>query len=248
MRPIILIPARLGSTRLPNKPLADINGKPMIVRVLERALAADLGPVVVAAAELAIAQVVTAAGGRAVLTDPDLPSGSDRIWAALNQVDPDARYDVVVNVQGDLPIIPPSDIHAALRPLAEPAVHIGTLAATIHRIEERRSPNVTKVAAALSPDRPVARALYFSRAPIPWAGPEDEWPLFHHVGLYAFRREALARFVELPPSPLEKREKLEQLRALEAGMRIDVALVDSVPLGVDTPGDLARARALLPED
>ena len=248
MRPIILIPARLGSTRLPNKPLADINGKPMIVHVLERALAADLGPVVVAAAEVAIAEVVSAAGARAVLTDPDLPSGSDRIWAALNQVDPDARYDVVVNVQGDLPIIPPADIHAALRPLAEPAVHIGTLAATIHRIEERRSPNVTKVAAALSPDRPVARALYFSRAPIPWAGPEDEWPLFHHIGLYAFRREALARFVELPPSPLERREKLEQLRALEAGMRIDVALVDSVPLGVDTPGDLARARALLPEN
>jgi len=247
MRPIVLIPARMGSTRLPNKPLADINGKPMIVRVLERALAADLGPVVVAAAEPAIAEAVTAVGARAVLTDPELPSGSDRIWAALNQVDPDARHDVVVNVQGDLPIIPPADIHAALKPLAEPAVHIGTLAAIIHRIEERRSPNVTKVAAALSPDRPVARALYFSRAPIPWAGPEDEWPLFHHIGLYAFRREALARFVELPPSPLERREKLEQLRALEAGMRIDVALVDSVPLGVDTPGDLARARALLPE-
>ncbi|HKY94523.1 MAG TPA: NTP transferase domain-containing protein, partial [Kiloniellales bacterium] len=198
MRPIVLIPARLGSTRLSNKPLADINGKPMIVRVLERALAAELGPVVVAAAERAIADAVIAVGGRAVLTDPDLPSGSDRIWAALNQVDPDARHDVVVNVQGDLPIIPPGDIHAALRPLAEPAVHIGTLAAAIRRIEERRSPNVTKVAAALSPERPVARALYFSRAPIPWAGPEDEWPLFHHIGLYAFRREALARFVELP--------------------------------------------------
>jgi 3-deoxy-manno-octulosonate cytidylyltransferase (CMP-KDO synthetase) len=246
MRPIVLIPARLGSTRLPNKPLADINGKPMIVRVLERALAADLGPVVVAVAEPSIAEAVAAAGGRAVLTDPDLPSGSDRIWAALNQVDPEARHDVVVNVQGDLPIIPPADIHAALRPLAHPEVHIGTLAATIHRIEERRSPNVTKVAAALSPERPIARALYFSRAPIPWAGPEDEWPLFHHIGLYAYRRTALARFVELPPSPLEKREKLEQLRALEDGMRIDVALVDSVPLGVDTPGDLARARALLP--
>ena len=248
MRPIVLIPARLGSTRLPNKPLADINGKPMIVRVLERALAADLGPVVVAVAEPAIAEAVAAAGGRAVLTDPDLPSGSDRIWAALNEVDPGGRHDVVVNVQGDLPIIPPADIHAALRPLAHPEVHIGTLAATIHRIEERRSPNVTKVAAALSPERPIARALYFSRAPIPWAGPEDEWPLFHHIGLYAYRRTALARFVELPPSPLEKREKLEQLRALEDGMRIDVALVDSVPLGVDTPGDLARARALLPEN
>jgi len=248
MRPIVLIPARMGSTRLPNKPLADINGKPMIVRVLERALAADLGPVVVAAAEPSIAEAVRAVGGQAILTDPDLPSGSDRIWAALNQVDPDSRYDVVINVQGDLPIIPPADIHAALAPLAEPAVHIGTLAAAIRRIEERRSPNVTKVAAALSPEQPVARALYFSRAPIPWAGPEDEWPLFHHIGLYAFRRQALARFVELPPSPLEKREKLEQLRALEAGMRIDVALVDSVPLGVDTPGDLARARALLPEN
>ncbi|HKY93734.1 MAG TPA: 3-deoxy-manno-octulosonate cytidylyltransferase, partial [Kiloniellales bacterium] len=159
----------------------------------------------------------------------------------------EGRHDVVVNVQGDLPIVPPADIHAALNPLADPAVDIGTLAATIQRIEERRSPNVTKVAAALSPERPVARALYFSRAPIPWSGAEDDLPLFHHIGLYAFRRQALARFVSLPPSPLEKREKLEQLRALEAGMRIDVALVDSVPLGVDTPGDLARARALLPE-
>jgi 3-deoxy-manno-octulosonate cytidylyltransferase (CMP-KDO synthetase) len=219
----------------------------MIVHVLERALAARLGPVVVAAAEPAIAEAVTAAGGRAVLTDPALPSGSDRIWAALQQIDAEGRHDVVVNVQGDLPIIPPDDIHAALRPLADPAVDIGTLAAMIQRIEERRSPNVTKVAAALSPERPVARALYFSRAPIPWAGAEDDLPLFHHIGLYAFRRQALARFVALPPSPLEKREKLEQLRALEAGMRIDVALVDSVPLGVDTPGDLARARALLPE-
>jgi 3-deoxy-manno-octulosonate cytidylyltransferase (CMP-KDO synthetase) len=247
MHPIVLIPARLGSTRLPNKPLADINGRPMIVHVLERALAARLGPVVVAAAEPAIAEAVTAAGGRAVLTDPALPSGSDRIWAALQQIDAEGRHDVVVNVQGDLPIIPPDDIHAALRPLADPAVDIGTRAAMIQRIEERRSPNVTKVAAALSPERPVARALYFSRAPIPWAGAEDDLPLFHHIGLYAFRRQALARFVALPPSPLEKREKLEQLRALEAGMRIDVALVDSVPLGVDTPGDLARARALLPE-
>jgi 3-deoxy-manno-octulosonate cytidylyltransferase (CMP-KDO synthetase) len=247
MHPIVLIPARLGSTRLPNKPLADINGRPMIVRVLERALAAELGPVVVAAAEPAIVEAVTAAGGRAVLTDPALPSGSDRIWAALQEIDPEGRYDVVVNLQGDLPIIPPGDIHAALKPLADPAVDIGTLAATIRRIEERRNPNVTKVAAALSPEQPVARALYFSRAPIPWAGAEDELPLFHHIGLYAFRRQALARFVTLPPSPLERREKLEQLRALEAGMRIDVALVDSVPLGVDTPGDLARARALLPD-
>ncbi len=245
MRPIVVIPSRLASTRLPGKPLADIHGKPMIVHVLERALAADLGPVLVACAEAEIAAAVTAAGGRAVLTRPDHPSGSDRIWEALGQADPAGRHDVVVNVQGDLPTIPPGDIRAALAPLAEPAVAIATLAATIHRDEERANPNVVKVAAALSPERRVARALYFSRAPVPWTGAEDALPLFHHIGLYAYRRSALERFVALPPAPLELREKLEQLRALEAGMRIDVALVDSVPLGVDTPADLARARDLL---
>ena len=245
MRPIVVIPSRLASTRLPGKPLADIHGKPMIVHVLERALAADLGPVLVACAEPQIAAAATAAGGRAVLTRPDHPSGSDRIWEALGQADPDGRHDVVVNLQGDLPTIPPADIRAALAPLAEPAVAIATLAATIHRAEERANPNVVKVAAALAPERRVARALYFSRAPVPWAGAEDALPLFHHIGLYAYRRDTLRRFVALPPEPLELREKLEQLRALEAGMRIDVALVDSVPLGVDTPADLDRARELL---
>lgn len=245
MRPIVVIPSRLASTRLPGKPLAEIHGKPMIVHVLQRAQAADLGPVLVACAEPEIAAAVTAAGGRAVLTRPDHPSGSDRIWEALGQADPEGRHDVVVNVQGDLPTIPPGDIRAALAPLAEPAVAIATLAATIHRAEERANPNVVKVAAALGPGRRVARALYFSRAPVPWAGADDALPLFHHIGLYAYRRSALQQFVALPPAPLELREKLEQLRALEAGMRIDVALVDSVPLGVDTPADLARARETL---
>lgn len=245
MRPIVVIPSRLASTRLPGKPLAPIHGKAMIVHVLERALAADLGPVVVACAEPEIAEAVQAAGGQAALTRPDHPSGSDRIWEALGQIDPEGRFDTVVNLQGDLPTIPPADIRAALAPLAEPAVAIATLAAAITRAEERADPNVVKVAAALSPARRVARALYFSRAPVPWAGPADDQPLFHHIGLYAYRRAALERFVALPPAPLEQRERLEQLRALEAGLRIDVALVDSVPLGVDTPHDLARARALL---
>ncbi len=245
MRPIVLIPARMASTRLPGKPLADICGLPMIVQVLRRAEEADLGPVVVAAAEAEIVAAVEAAGGRAVRTRPDHPSGSDRIWEALALVDPDGRHEVVVNVQGDLPTIPPGDIRRALVPLALPEVAIATLAAAIRREEERGDPNVVKVAAALSAEQPVARALYFSRAPVPWSGEADALPLFHHIGLYAYRRAALERFVTLPPSPLEKRERLEQLRALEAGMRIDVALVDTVPLGVDTPADLARARASL---
>lgn len=245
MRPIVIIPARLASTRLPNKPLADIAGKPMIVHVLERAAAAQVGPVAVACAEEEVAGAVRAAGGEAVLTDPALPSGSDRIHQALQRLDPQGSFDVVVNVQGDLPTLPPADITAALAPLEEEDCAIGTLAAMIKRDEERRSPNVVKIAAALSPERPIARALYFSRAPIPWAGAEDRLPLYHHIGLYAYRRSALEQFVALPPSPLERRESLEQLRALEAGFRIDVALVDSVPLGVDTPADLERARRVL---
>lgn len=243
-RPLIVIPARMASTRLPGKPLALIAGLPMIVRVAERAAAAGLGPVLVAAAEAEIIEAVTAAGFEAVLTDPAHPSGSDRIFEAVSRKDPDGRYDTIINVQGDLPTLDPADILAALKPLAEGEVAIATLAAQIKLTEERHNPNVVKVAAALSPDRPIARALYFSRSPIPWAGAEDSLPLFHHIGLYAYRRQALARFVALPPSPLEQREKLEQLRALEAGWRIDVALVDSVPLGVDTPADLARARDL----
>ncbi len=245
MRPIVIIPARMASTRLPQKPLAEIAGKPMIVHVLERAEAAGVGPVAVACAEEEIAVAVRAAGGQAVLTDPALPSGSDRIHQALERLDPERRYDVVVNVQGDLPTLPPEDITAALAPLADPACDIATLAALITHEEERHNPNVVKIATALSPSTRIARALYFSRASVPWTGKEDHGALYHHIGLYAYRRTALERFVALPPSVLEQRESLEQLRALEAGFRIDVALVDSVPLGVDTPADLERARRIL---
>ena len=245
MRPIVLIPARLASTRLPNKPLADIAGKPMILHVLERAQAAGVGPVAVACCETAVAERVEAAGATAVMTDPDLPSGSDRIHQALLRLDPAGTHDVVINVQGDLPTLPPEELRAALAPLADPACDIATLAAPIREPAERLSPDVVKVAAAFAGAARVARALYVSRAPIPWTGPDDSGPLLHHIGLYAYRRAALERFVALPPSPLERRERLEQLRALEAGMRVDVALVDSVPLGVDTPADLDRARRLL---
>ena len=240
MNPLVLIPARLASTRLPRKPLADIAGAPMIVQVWRRACEADVGEVVVAADAADIVDVVTSAGGRAVLTNPDHPSGSDRIFEALCRVDPDGRHDVIVNVQGDLPTIDPQTVRAALTPLADASVDIATLAAVIRRDEERDDPNVVKVVGAeLSQDR--LRALYFTRATAPWG----DGPLLHHIGLYAYRRAALMRFVGLKPSQLELRERLEQLRALEAGMRIDVMLVDTVPLGVDTPQDLERARATL---
>lgn len=241
MNPILVIPARLGSTRLPSKPLAEIAGEPMIVHVWRRAMAAAAGPVVVACAEPEIAAAVAAAGGAAVLTRPDHASGSDRVCEAVAQVDPARRHDVVVNLQGDLPLIAPATIRAALRPLAEPAVDIATLAAPIRDEEERAAASVVKIAAGFAAGATIARALYFSRLAVPaGAGPH-----YHHIGLYAFRRAALERFVALPPSVLEMRERLEQLRALEAGMRIDVALVDSAPFGVDTPADLARARALI---
>jgi 3-deoxy-manno-octulosonate cytidylyltransferase (CMP-KDO synthetase) len=239
--PIVLIPARMASTRLPGKPLAEIAGLPMIVQCCRRAAEAEVGPVVVAAAEREIAEAVERAGFRAVLTDPELPSGSDRIHAALRALDPERRHGVIVNLQGDLPTLDPAAIRAVLAPLSDPAVDISTIAAVIREEHERTDPNVVKAAAALSAERRVARALYFSRATIP-SGAGDH---FHHIGIYAYRREALERFVALPPGMLEKREKLEQLRALEAGMRIDVALVDTVPLGVDTPADLERARAML---
>ncbi|MBF0167988.1 MAG: 3-deoxy-manno-octulosonate cytidylyltransferase [Alphaproteobacteria bacterium] len=239
--PIILIPARLKATRLPNKPLADIHGLPMIVHVWKRAMEAGIGPVVVAAAEPQIADAVTKAGGQAVLTDPDLPSGSDRVWAALNIVDPKGRHDVVVNLQGDLPAIDPQVIAAVLTPLNDPEVDIATLVAPIRSSEELENPNVVKAALAFAPQASVARALYFSRVPVPW-GEGLHW---HHIGIYAYRRQALTRFVDLPVGLLEAREKLEQLRALENGMRIDAARVDTVPDGVDTPADLERARALL---
>jgi 3-deoxy-manno-octulosonate cytidylyltransferase (CMP-KDO synthetase) len=242
--PVVAIPARLASTRLPDKPLADIHGAPMIVHVWRRAVEADVGPVVVACAEPAIAEAVRAAGGEAVLTRPDHPSGSDRIHEAIERFDPDGRFDAVVNIQGDLPTIAPSSVRASLKPFAAGAVDIGTLAARIVREEERTNPNVVKAVAPFAAEaRPgaVARALYFTRT----TAPSGEGPLYHHIGLYAYRRDALRRFVALPPGLLERRERLEQLRALEAGMRIDVVLVDAVPLGVDTPEELARARALM---
>lgn len=238
--PLILIPARLAATRLPDKPLADIHGLPMIVHVWRRAMEAGIGPVAVATDSIAIAEAISAAGGRAVMTRADHASGSDRIFEALETLDPDGRHDAVVNVQGDLPTIDPRAIAASILPLADPAVAIATLAAVIRRDEERDNPNVVKVVGSeIAQGR--LRALYFTRA----TAPHGDGPLLHHIGLYAYRRAALSRFVALPPSPLELRERLEQLRALEAGMRIDVTLVDDVPLGVDTPHDLERARDIL---
>lgn len=237
---LLLIPARLASTRLPRKPLADIGGQPMIVHVLRRAEAAALGPVVVATDSRDIAAAVETAGGRAVMTRDDHVSGSDRIFEALGQVDPQGRAQIIVNVQGDLPTLMPEDLQTAIEPLADPAVDIATLAAEITEPGERTNPNVVKVVGSPISQRRL-RALYFTRA----TAPAGEGPLYHHIGLYAYRRAALKRFVELPPSPLELREKLEQLRALEAGMRIDVSIVSSVPLGVDTDEELAAARAKL---
>ena len=235
---IVLIPARMASSRLPGKPLADIGGLPMIVQVLRRAEAAAVGPVVVATDSEAIATAVEKAGGRAIMTRADHTSGSDRICEALGVVGSPA--DVVVNVQGDLPTLDPADVRAAIAPLSDPAVDIATIAAEIRTAAERTNPNVVKVVGSpVGPGR--LRALYFTRA----TAPHGDGPLYHHIGLYAYRRAALERFVALPPSPLEQRERLEQLRALEAGMRIDVTIVKSVPLGVDTPDDLERARALL---
>lgn len=243
--PLVLIPARLASTRLPNKPLADIAGAPMIVQVWRRAMEADLGPVVVACGEQAIFEAVKTAGGEAVMTRPDHPSGSDRIFEALKAVDPAGRHDCIVNLQGDLPTLDPALPRAALALLDDTAVDIGTLAAEIRVAEERTDPNVVKAVVSPWPQPQGSlsggRALYFTRA----TAPTGEGPLYHHIGLYAYRRDALERFVTLQPSALEKRERLEQLRALEAGMRIEVAFVDTVPLGVDTPADLDRARVLL---
>ena len=237
---LILIPARMASSRLPGKPLADIGGLPMIVRVMRRAEEAAVGPVMVATDSSAIADAVTAAGGQAVMTRGDHVSGSDRIFEALEIADPDGRAKIVVNLQGDFPMLAPSDIKAALGPLADPAVDIATLALEITEDAERTDPNVVKaICSPVAPGR--FRALYFTRA----TAPSGAGPLYHHIGLYAYRRAALARFVALPPSTLERRERLEQLRALEAGMRIDVALTTNVIFGVDTPEHLEKARALL---
>jgi 3-deoxy-manno-octulosonate cytidylyltransferase (CMP-KDO synthetase) len=240
LRTLVLIPSRMAATRLPGKPLLDIAGLPMIVHVLRRAEAADVGRVAVATDTPEIAAAVTAHGGEAIMTRSDHPSGSDRIYEALGKLDPGGQIEAVINLQGDLPTIPAQDVRDALRLLDDPQVEIGTLAAEIRREEDHTTPSVVKLVG--SPvDRLRLRALYFTRATAPYgAGPR-----YHHIGLYAYRREALERFVKLPPSVLERRENLEQLRALEAGMRIDAAIVDSVPLGVDTPVELEIARQML---
>ncbi len=237
---LILIPARMSSTRLPGKPLADIAGKPMIVHVAERANKANLGRVVVATDHEDVANAVKAHGMEAVMTRPDHQSGSDRIYEALTLLDPDNRFDVIVNVQGDLPTIAPHEIAAALEPLENPETDIATLGAEISVEEEKTNPNVVKIVG--SPiGKTRLRALYFTRATAPYGN----GPLYHHIGLYAYKRKALQRFVSLQPSYLEKRESLEQLRALEAGMRIDAEIIETVPLGVDTIEDLEHAREMI---
>lgn len=246
MKAIVAIPARMASQRLPGKPLADINGKPMIVRVWERAMAADVGPVIVAAAEPEVVAAIEAEGGQAVLTDPDLPSGSDRIHAALERHDPTGRFDVVINLQGDIPGIEPAMLRAVVAPLEAAAdLDIATLATPFDSAEAAADPNVPKPVLAGQPGDAWRRALYFSRARVPHDRDGGGEPYYQHIGIYAFRRAALSRFISLPPSPLEQREKLEQLRALEAGMSIAVAFVDSMPLSVDTPADLQKACDIL---
>jgi 3-deoxy-manno-octulosonate cytidylyltransferase (CMP-KDO synthetase) len=240
MTPIVVIPSRMAASRLPGKPLADIHGRAMILHVMDRGREADIGPVAVACGDAEIAAAGRAAG-TAVLTDPSLPRGSDRVQAALANLDPQGRHDVVVNLQGDLPTIPPDYLRAVLAPLADPGIDIATLVAPITDPAEAALSSVVKAACAFDHGRAVSMALYFSRAAIPWG----DGPLWHHIGIYAFRRTALARFVALPESPLERRESLEQLRALEAGMRIACARVEHAPFGVDTQADLERARVAL---
>ncbi len=239
---IVLIPARMGSTRLPDKPMADINGLPLIVHVWKRAVEAQVGRVVVATDSPEIAKAIENHGGEAAMTGGHHASGSDRIFEALQTIDPVGEFDTIINMQGDLPTIDPKSIRACLKPLENPDVDIATLVAEIHLVEERSNPNVVKMIGS-----PIGegffRALYFTRATAPYG----DGPLYHHIGLYAWRRKALAEFVSLQPSQLEKREKLEQLRALEAGMRIDAIVVDTAPLGVDTAADLERARIALAE-
>lgn len=239
MKPIILIPARMAATRLPGKPLADINGIPMIVRVLRQAQAADIGPVAVAAGDIEIVEAVRAAGGLAVLTDPDLPSGSDRIVAALNEIDPAGEHDVVINLQGDIPFLAPSVVEATARLLADqPSCDISTVMVAEADLSERTNPDIPKVVASMAPDGRSARALYFTRSVL-----YGDAPVWLHHGVYGYRREALLRFTAAEPSPLELRERLEQLRALELGMSIWAAVIDEAPISVDNPADLERARA-----
>ncbi|MGE5261558.1 MAG: 3-deoxy-manno-octulosonate cytidylyltransferase [Actinomycetota bacterium] len=239
---LIVIPARLKATRLPDKPLADIGGDPMIVHVWRRAIEAECGQVVVATDSEAVRQAVLLAGGNALITRADHPSGSDRVFEAIETIDPKGDISIIVNLQGDLPTLDPFLVRSCLAALHAHDADISTIAAEIVREEERTDPNVVKVVGTPLKGGGVLRALYFTRATAPFG----EGPLFHHIGIYAYRRQALKHFVSLPPSPLELREKLEQLRALEAGMRIHVGLVDTVPLGVDTPHDLERARRLIP--
>ena len=239
--PLILIPSRMASTRLPGKPLADICGLPMIVRVVQRASAAKLGPVYVACGETEIAQAVEAHGGKAILTDPNHPSGSDRIFEALNKADPNHQHDAIINVQGDLPTVEAATIEAVFKLLQNAEVDISTAIAPIQHEADRLNPAIVKAVMEIKPGENHGRALYFSRAVVP----ANEGPYWHHIGLYGYRRDALERFVTLPPAELEKREKLEQLRALASGMRIDAAIVGEVPLGVDTPAELALAREMV---
>jgi 3-deoxy-manno-octulosonate cytidylyltransferase (CMP-KDO synthetase) len=239
---LVVIPARMAATRLPGKPLADIAGQPMIVHVWKRAMEAGVGRVVVATETEEIAAVIQRAGGEAVLTNPHHPSGSDRVYEAVTTLDPDGDVEVVVNLQGDLPTLEPQLVNGVLAPLSERhPPDIVTLAAEIVDPAEREAAHVVKVVGSPRPKTRRLKALYFTRAP----APHGDGAMYHHIGIYAYRRNALERFVALPPSYLEKREKLEQLRALEDGMQIDVVLVDTVPLGVDTPADLERARLLM---
>jgi 3-deoxy-manno-octulosonate cytidylyltransferase (CMP-KDO synthetase) len=237
---LVVIPARMQSTRLPGKPLADINGEPMIAHVWRRAIEADVGRVIVASDSEEINAVIQARGGEAVLTRLDHPSGSDRVFEAMSKVDR-GDVEVILNLQGDLPSLEPSTARACLEPVRQAGPDIATIVVEIRLEEERANPNVVKMVGTPTGVAGRLRALYFTRA----TAPAGEGPLYHHVGIYAYRRRALERFVSLPPSPLELRERLEQLRALEAGMRIDATIVDTVPLGVDTPADLERARQLL---
>lgn len=240
MNPLILIPARMAATRLPNKPLADIGGKPMIVRAWEQAALSGFR-VAVAAGDPEIVEAVEAAGGLAVLTDPALPSGSDRIRAAVEAVDPEAAHDVVINIQGDMPFASPDLARACADLLArESACDIATLVAAEADVSDRTNPDVVKAVLALPEGQTSGRALYFTRSTLYGDG-----PVWRHVGIYGYRREALMRFCAAPPSPLEKREKLEQLRALEMGLQIWASVIDDAPLSVDNPADLEAARALV---
>jgi len=238
---LIVIPARMKASRLPGKPMVDIGGLPMIVHVWRRAIESRAGRVIVAADAEEIVEAVRAGGGEALLTRSDHVSGSDRVFEAVSRVDPEGAADLVVNLQGDLPTLEPRLIRTCLEPLTTEGPDIATLAAEIVEADECTNPNVVKVVGTPLPQPRRLRALLFTRATAPYG----EGPLYHHIGIYAYRRQALQRFVALKPTALEVREKLEQLRALEAGMRIDVGIVDTVPLGVDTPADLERARRLI---